>query len=60
MAEAGGDVDEIEQAIAARDHYDSNRADSPLTDTHGPVLVDTTGMGVDEVLDHILQLLEQV
>lgn len=60
VAEAGGDVDEIERAIAARDHYDSNRADSPLTDTHGPVVVDTTGMGVDAVLDHILQLLEQV
>ena len=58
VAEAGGDVDEIERAIAARDHYDSNRADSPLTDAHGPTVVDTTGMGVDAVLDHILDLLE--
>lgn len=58
VAEAGGDVDEIERAIAARDHHDSTRPDSPLTDNHGPVLIDTTGLGIDEVLDHILQLLE--
>ncbi len=58
VAEAGGDVDEIEQAIAARDHYDSTRADSPLTEADGSAYVDTTGLGVDEVLDHILRLLE--
>lgn len=58
VAEAGGDVDEIERAIAARDHHDSTRPDSPLTDNHGPVVIDTTGLGIDEVLDHILQLLE--
>ncbi|MFZ9628724.1 MAG: (d)CMP kinase [Ilumatobacteraceae bacterium] len=57
VAEAGGDVDEIEQAIAARDHLDSTRADSPLTEAHGAVLVDTTGLGVDAVLDHILGLM---
>lgn len=58
VAEAGGDVDEIEAAIATRDHSDSTRADSPLTEANGAVLVDTTGMGVEAVLDHILQLLE--
>jgi cytidylate kinase len=58
VAEAGGNVDEIEAAIATRDHSDSTRADSPLTEAHGAVLVDTTGMGIDAVLDHILQLLE--
>jgi cytidylate kinase len=58
VAEAGGDVDEIERAIAARDLYDSTRADSPLTADHGPVVVDTTGLAVDQVLDRILELLE--
>ena len=58
VAEAGGDVDEIEAAIATRDHSDSTRTDSPLTEARGAVLVDTTGMGVEDVLDHILQLLE--
>ena len=58
VSEAGGDVDEIERAIEARDHYDSTRADSPLTDAHGPIVVDTTGLRIDEVLDRIMQLLE--
>ena len=58
VAEAGGDVDEIEAAIAARDHYDSTRADSPLTEADGSAYVDTTGLGIDAVLDHILRLLE--
>lgn len=58
VAEAGGDVDEIERAIAARDHYDSTRADSPLTEAAGSTFVDTTGRTIPEVLDHILELLE--
>ncbi len=58
VAEAGGDVDEIERAIAARDHYDSTRADSPLTEADGSAFVDTTGLDITEVLDHILRLLE--
>src|SRR5690606_3044679 len=53
VAEAGGDVDEIEAAIATRDRSDSTRADSPLTEAHGPVVVDTTGSSIDEVLAEI-------
>ena len=59
VAEVGGDVDEIERAIASRDHLDSTRADSPLTEANGSVTVDTTGLGIDEVIEHILRLLEQ-
>ncbi len=55
---AGGDVDVIERAIAARDHLDSTRADSPLTEAAGSTFVDTTGRTISEVLDHILLLLE--
>jgi len=57
VAEVGGDVDEIEAAIAARDAYDSGRADSPLAEAEGAVVVDTTGLGIDEVLDTIEGLL---
>jgi cytidylate kinase len=57
VAEAGGDVDEIEASIAARDQYDSTRADSPLREADGGVLVDTTGLGIEAVLAHILGLL---
>lgn len=59
VAQAGGDVDEIERAIAERDRLDSTRADSPLTEAAGATLVDTTGLAVDAVLDRILHLLEQ-
>lgn len=59
VAQAGGDVDEIEAAIAARDHYDSNRADSPLTFADGSIVVDTTGSSIDEVLTHIAQLMSK-
>ena len=58
VAEAGGDVDEIERAIAARDHYDSNRSDSPLVTADGSIVVDTTGMGIAEVLAHIESLMQ--
>jgi cytidylate kinase len=57
VAESGGDVDEIEAAIAARDAYDSGRADSPLAEADGAVVVDTTGLGIDEVLATIEGLL---
>lgn len=60
VAEAGGDVDEIERAIAARDHHDSNRADSPLTTADGSVVVDTTGLGVEAVLAQLEALLSSL
>lgn len=56
VAEVGGDVDEIEKAIVARDHYDSSRADSPLTTADGSIVVDTTGLDIDEVLAKIEHL----
>jgi cytidylate kinase len=58
VAEAGGDVHEIEAAIAARDHYDSSRSDSPLTLAEGSTVVDTTGLSIDEVLDRIEALMK--
>lgn len=57
VAEAGGDVDEIEAAIAARDAADQGRADGPLRRADGAVVVDTTGLPVAEVLARILALL---
>jgi len=59
VAEAGGNVDEIEAAIAARDHHDSNRADSPLTRADGSIVVDTTGSSIDEVLARIEVLISK-
>lgn len=57
VAELGGDVGEIARAIATRDRYDSTRHDSPLREADGSIIVDTTGLGVDEVLDMIERLM---
>ena len=57
VGEIGGSVDEVEAAIIARDRKDSTRVHSPLTETDDAVVVDTTGMTIDEVVEHILGLL---
>ena len=59
VAEAGGDVDEIEAAIERRDRHDSSRSDSPLVEADGSIVVDTTGLSIAEVLARIEQLLER-
>ncbi len=56
--QVGGDVDEVEASIIKRDRFDSSREHSPLTEATGSKVVDTTGMTIDEVVDHILELLE--
>ena len=58
VAEAGGDVDEIAAAIEQRDRHDLSRVDSPLVQADGSIVVDTTGLSIDEVLARIEQLLE--
>lgn len=58
VAETGGDVDDIAEAIAARDASDLARADGPLTQADGSVVVDTTGLSINEVLDRIEELLQ--
>ncbi len=59
VAEIGGDVDEVEASIIERDRKDSSRADSPLTEAHGPTIVDTTGLGIDEVVEQIIAAVPQ-
>jgi cytidylate kinase len=58
VAEIGGDVAEVEASIIARDRKDSTRADSPLAEANDSVLVDTSELGVDEVVDRILGMLQ--
>jgi cytidylate kinase len=57
VAEIGGDVDEVEASIIERDRKDSTRDHSPLTELDEAITVDTTGMAIDEVVDHIVALL---
>lgn len=58
VAELGGDIAEVEASIIERDRKDSTRADSPLTESSGSVLVDTSGLSIAEVVDQVLALLE--
>lgn len=48
---------EVERDIAERDARDSNREAAPLRRAEDAVLVDTSGMGVDEVVARVLGLL---
>ena len=58
VRQVGGDVTEVEASIIKRDRFDSSREHSPLTEADGSVTVDTTGMSVAEVVDHIMAMLE--
>jgi cytidylate kinase len=57
VAEIGGDVDDVEASIVDRDRKDSSRADSPLMEASGAVVVDTSGLSINEVVDAVLSLL---
>ena len=57
VAQIGGSVEEVEVSIIERDRKDSNRADSPLVEATGAVVVDTSDMSIDEVVEHVLALL---
>ena len=59
MAESGGDVDEIAAAIERRDRSDTSRADGPLVKADGSIVVDTTGLSIEQVLERIELLLER-
>lgn len=57
VRELGGDVVDVEASIIKRDRVDSSRAHSPLAEAEDAVVVDTTGMSIDEVVSHIVGLL---
>jgi CMP/dCMP kinase len=58
VAEIGGDVADVEASIIERDRKDSTRVDSPLAEASDAVLVDTSGLSVDEVVERVLRLLD--
>jgi len=57
VAEIGGDLAEVEASIIERDRKDSTRADSPLTETPDAVVVDTTDLSIDEVVERVLEMM---
>ena len=58
MQEKGYDVDvkKIKQDITMRDEADMNREISPLKQAEDAILLDTTNMNIQEVLQAIINL----
>lgn len=50
------DFDEIEQDIIERDHRDMTRAESPLRQAEDAILVDSSDMTVEEVMETIVKI----
>lgn len=50
------DVAAVAADIARRDRLDSSRADSPLARATGAVLVDTTELDIDQVVDRLVDI----
>ena len=48
--------EEIKESIKKRDEYDSNREDSPLIVPESAVIIDTTNMAIDEVVEKITDI----
>jgi cytidylate kinase len=48
------DYETVAADLARRDALDQGREDSPLTEPAGAIVVDTTGLSVDEVVDDLL------
>ena len=59
VREIGGSVADVEASIVERDRRDMSRADGPLRADGGAVVVDTTGLTIDAVVDHIVALLDR-
>ncbi|EOT42488.1 (d)CMP kinase [Enterococcus columbae] len=53
------DFDELKEAIAKRDYYDSHRENSPLKQASDAIAIDTTGMSIDEVVLAIENIAKQ-
>lgn len=51
-------LDEIEAEIRDRDHRDMTREESPLMQAEDAILVDTSEMTIDEVVEKILSLIK--
>ncbi len=54
--ESGASSEETESALARRDRLDSTRRSSPLQMAPDGIAVDTTGMSLPEVIDHVVSL----
>ena len=59
VEQAGGDIDEVERSIVERDARDASRTDGPMIAAPDAVVVDTTGLTIDEVIETLARLVEE-
>ena len=60
VGQSGSDLEEVAQNIAERDRIDSERTDSPLRAAEDAIVVDSTGLGIDEVVAEIVDHYEHI
>lgn len=53
------DLEEIKKEIAERDHRDMTRDISPLRQAEDAILLDTSDMGIEDVIDAIMNICEE-
>lgn len=54
------DIDELEKDIMNRDNIDSQRAFAPLVKAEDAIIIDTTGLTIEDVVERIINLLKGV
>lgn len=54
------DIEELEKDITNRDNIDSQRAFAPLVKAEDAIIIDTTGLTIGDVIEHIIHLLKEV
>ena len=59
VEQSGGDLAEVEAAITDRDHRDMSREDGPLKPADDAVVIDTSNLTVEEVVDTMVKLFEE-
>jgi cytidylate kinase len=50
---------DVASELQARDHSDRTRATSPLTKAQDAILVDTTGLTIEQVVEQVLRIVEK-
>ena len=50
---------EVYEQIASRDHTDKSREISPLVPSEDAIILDTTDMSFDEVVQKVIQIIER-
>jgi cytidylate kinase len=55
----GDDAEEVLADLARRDHLDSTRTASPLTVPGDAIVVDTSDLTIDEVVDRVVALIDE-